>query len=170
MVKTLLCDFCLRSGMLCSACKEKLRSGKVSPVYVEIARRFQKLEKKYPSFSRISLHKAVDIGGTVALVVGRGNIAYALSRGGKIIRKIGDEIGKDIRLFEKGSSNREFLEDLFAPYQILTKNEIWLPDGSVVTGVVLKGGRRRLKERKIEELVEVAQKLQNIALRVEFVR
>lgn len=170
MVKTLLCDFCLRSGMLCSACKEKVRSGKVSPVYVEIARRFQKLEKRYPSFSRISLHKAVEVGNTVALIVGRGNIAYALSRGGKIIRQIGDEIGKDIRLLEEGSSNRRFLEDLFAPYEILTTNEIWLPDGSAVTGVVLRGRRRRLKERRIEELKEVAQKLQNIVIRVEFVR
>lgn len=168
MVKTVICDFCLKSGVLCSACKEKIKSGEVSPIYVEIAKLLLDEEKKYQPIAKMSLHDAVEVGDTVGLVVGRGDIPYALSRGGKIIRSIGEKLGKDIRVLERGSSERKFLEDLFAPFAILTTNKIWLPDGTTITGAVLKTRAGRIPSKKVEELKAIAEMLRDISLRVEF--
>ena len=167
MVKTVLCDFCLRSGVLCSVCKERIRSGEVTPTYVKVARLLVDMEKRYGSIGKISLHDVVEAGGTAALLVGRGEISYVLSRGGRIIREIEREIGKDVRILEKGAPDRKFLEDLFAPHQVITTNKIWLPDGSVITGVVIRG-HKRLSDRKLEELGAIVRELRGMTLRVRF--
>lgn len=167
MVKTSLCDFCLRSGVLCSSCRQKVKSGVVTPLYIKSARLLVDLEKKYPSIERISLHQVVDTGDAAALLVGRGEIPYVLSRGGRIVREIERAIGKDVRVLEMDSSDKKFLEDLFAPYPIVAMNRIWLPDRSIITGVILKVGRRKIPEKRLEESRAIAKKLRNMVLRIE---
>ena len=59
-MKTELCNFCLKSGILCSKCQGKLKSGKVSEVDFTIARLLLSLEEKYPSLQEVRFHKAVE--------------------------------------------------------------------------------------------------------------
>jgi len=66
-------------------------------------------------------------------------------------------------------SDRQFLEDLFANQRIVTINIIWLPDGSTETRVVLRAQRRqRLSKKRINALLEIAKKVRNMSLRVEY--
>ncbi|MEA2090262.1 MAG: hypothetical protein U9O89_05845, partial [Thermoproteota archaeon] len=108
-MKAALCDFCLKSGILCSKCQEKLRSGEVSQVDLKIARLLLKLEKSYPSLQDVYFHKAFDADGVLAVVVGKGDIAPLLSYGGKILKSLAEETGKRIRVLEHGVSERKFL-------------------------------------------------------------
>jgi hypothetical protein len=61
------------------------------------------------------------------------------------------------------------LEDLSAPLSIVTINTIWLPDGTTETRVILR--RRRRDSRlpfNVKALKEIARKVRNMTLRVEF--
>ncbi len=169
-MKTGLCNFCLKSGILCSKCQAKLKSGKVSKIDLKIARLLLPLENKYPSLQNVNLHKAVEADGTLALIVGRGDVARLLANGGKVVRMLEEKIGKKIRVLEKGTDARKFLEDLFAPLQILTINTIWLPDGTTETKVILNRGRRRSPFINMEASKEIAQQVRGMTLRVEFAR
>jgi len=169
-VKTELCNFCLKSGILCSKCQGKLKSGEVSEVDFEIARLLLSLEEKYPSLQDVYFHKAVEANGVLAVVVKRGNMPHLLGYGGKIIKALGEKTGKTIRVLEHGVSDRKFLEDLFVPMSILTINTIWLPDGTTETRVILKRRGRRRTLINVEALKEIAQKVRGITLRVEFSR
>ena len=169
-MKTELCNFCLKSGILCSKCQGKLKSGEVSEVDFEIARLLLSLEEKYPSLQDVYFHKAVEANGVLAVVVKRGNMPHLLGYGGKIIKALGEKTGKTIRVLEHGVSDRKFLEDLFVPMSILTINTIWLPDGTTETRVILKRRGRRRTLINVEALKEIAQKVRGITLRVEFSR
>lgn len=169
-MKSQLCNFCLKSGILCSKCQASVKSGKVSDTYLEVARLLLSLESKYPSLQSTTFHKAVEVNGVLALVVGQGDVARLLGYGGKIIRAIGEKTGKSIRILEKAVDNRKFLEDLFAPLPVMTINTIWLPDGTTETRVILRKRGRRPPPINIEAMKQIAKAVRNIILRVEFSR
>jgi len=164
-VKAELCQFCLRSGILCSKCKRKVEKGEVSKLDLEIARLLVSMEDTYPPLQDVNFHKAIEANGVLAIIVKRGDIAKMLSYGGKITKLLEKKIKKSIRVLEYNSNERKFLEDLFAPLNILTINKIWLPDGSTETRVILKRKRSSLN---ISAMKEIAKKVQGMTLRVEF--
>ena len=167
-MKTALCNFCLKSGILCSKCQGKLKSGKVSEVDFKIARLLLSLEEKHPSLQEVRFHKAVESDRVLAILVNKGDVPRLLSHGGKIVRAIGEKTGKTIRILEYGVTERKFLEDLVVPLSILTINTIWLPDGTTETRVILKrGGRKRLPVN-VKSWRDIAQKVRGMTLRVEF--
>jgi len=154
--------------VLCQKCLGKLKSGEVSNLDLKIARLLLSLEDKYPSLQNVYFHKAVDVGKTLAIIVGPGDVSRLLSYGGKIIKALGEETGKKIRVLEYGVDDRKFLEDLFAPLSIVTINTIWLPDGTTETRVILRKRRGRRLPFDVKALKEIAHKVRNMTLRVEF--
>jgi transcription antitermination factor NusA-like protein len=163
-----ICHFCLKSGMLCSKCQTRLKLGEITKTDLEIGRLLMSLETTYPPLQDIYFYKAIGHDDVLALVVGRGDVARLLSYGGKILRAVRDKIGKTIRVLEYGVDDRKFLEDLFAPFEILTINTIWLPDGTTETRVILKKRGRRIPHFNIEALKQIAQEARGMTLRVEF--
>ncbi len=167
-MKTVLCNFCLKSGILCSKCQGKLKSGKVSETDLRIARLLLSLEEKYPSLQEAYFYRAVEANDVLAILVKRGDVPRLLGYGGKIIKALSEKTGKTIRILENGVDDRKFLEDLFVPLSILTINTIWLPDGTTETRVILR--RRRRIPMAVKALKEIAQKVRGMTLRVEFSR
>jgi len=162
-----ICNFCLKSGILCPKCQKKLDSFLISKTDLQIGRLLLSLEDTYPPLQEIHFHKAVETDNVLALIVGRGDVARLLSYGGKILKTIGEKTGKAVRVLEHGVDDRKFLEDLFAPLSILTINTIWLPDGSQETRVILRK-RGRKPPLNVEAMKQLAQKVRGITLRVEF--
>ncbi|MDH5495648.1 MAG: hypothetical protein OEY24_08120 [Candidatus Bathyarchaeota archaeon] len=169
-MKTQLCNFCLKSGILCSNCQSKVKSGQISDTYLEIARLLLSLEKKYPPLQNVYFHEAVEADGVLALIVGRGDVSRLLGYGGKIIRAIGEKTGKRIRILEHGGDDRKFLEDLFAPLPVVTINTIWLPDGTTETRVILRKRGRRPPPINVKAMKQITKKVRNMVLRIEFSR
>ncbi|MEM3161997.1 MAG: hypothetical protein QW056_03295 [Candidatus Bathyarchaeia archaeon] len=167
-MRTVLCSFCLKSGILCQKCSSKVRSGEVTELDLNIARLLLSLEETYPSLQNVYFHKAVDAGKTLAIIVGKGDAPRLLGQGGKIIRTLGEKTGKNIRVLEHGVDDRKFLEDLFAPFSIVTINTIWLPDGTTETRVILRRKGGRMRGFDVESLKNIAQKIRGMTLRVEF--
>ncbi|MGD0449724.1 MAG: hypothetical protein ABSA79_01550 [Candidatus Bathyarchaeia archaeon] len=166
-MKTELCSFCLKSGILCQKCSSKVKSGEISNVDLKIARLLLSLEEKYPSLQNVYFYKAVDVEKTLAIIVGHGDVPKLLGYSGKIIKTIGDETGKNIKVLEYGVDDRKFLEDLFIPFSILTINTIWLPDGTTETRVILKRKRGAQLPFDVKALKEIASKVRKMSLRVE---
>jgi transcription antitermination factor NusA-like protein len=167
-VKTPLCSFCLKSGILCQKCSEKVRSGEITDLDLKVARLLLSLEETYPSLQNVSFYKAINAGGTLAILVGKGDVPRLLSHGGKIVKVLSEKIGKAIRVLEYGVDDRKFLEDLFAPLSIVTINTIWLPDGTTETRVILKRRRGKQPPFDVKSLIDIARKLRNMTLRVEY--
>ncbi|MFW6117135.1 MAG: hypothetical protein ACOC6G_00945 [Thermoproteota archaeon] len=167
-MKTELCNFCLKSGILCQKCLAKVKSGKISKLDLKIARLLLSLEERYPTLQNVHFYKAVDVGDMLAVLVGEGDVPRLLSYGGKIIRTLGDRVGREIRVLEHGTSDRKFLEDLFAPLSIVTINTIWLPDGTTETRAILKKKSWRNPPFDIDALKKIASEVRDMTLRVEF--
>ncbi len=166
-MKTELCSFCLKSGMLCQKCSAKVKAGEISNVDLKVARLLLSLEEKYPSLQSVCFYKAVDVEKTLAIIVGHGDVPKILGYSGKIVKAIGDETGKNVKVLETGVDDRKFLEDLFIPFSILTINTIWLPDGTTETRVILKRKRGTQMPYDLKALKEIASRVRKMSLRVE---
>jgi len=166
-MKTELCSFCLKSGILCQKCSAKVKSGEISQIDLKIARLLLSLEEKYPSLQSVCFYKAIEVEKTLAVIVGHGDMPRLLGYSGKIIKALSDETGKNVRVLEYGVDDRKFLEDLFIPFSILTINTIWLPDGTTETRVILKRKRGSQLPFDLKALKEIASKVRKMSLRVE---
>ena len=168
-MKTELCSFCLKSGILCQKCSAKVKAGEISELDLRIARLLLSLEEKYPSLQNVCFFKAVGADRTLAVIVGHGDVPRLLGYGGRILKALGDEVGKSVRILEYGVDDRKFLEDLFMPLSILTINTIWLPDGTTETRVILRRKPGAKSHFDLKALKEIAHKVRKMSLRVEFV-
>ena len=166
-MKTTLCNFCIKSGILCQRCQEKLRTGEVTDTDVSIAKLLLKLESKYSILQKVTFYNAYEVDDVLAIIVGSGDLHRLFSESGEILREIAENTGKRVRVLEQKGDTREFFEDLFAPVAITSINKIWLPDGSIETRVILSGNSRRLP-LKINVLKELAKKVRGITLRIAF--
>jgi transcription antitermination factor NusA-like protein len=167
-VQIQLCEFCLKSGMLCNKCRTKVESGEVSDQYIEVAKQLLTVENQYQALQKVRLDNVLDSGGFLVLVVGKGDAAK-INADPRLTRELGDQFNKRVLVIENGVKDRQFLEDLFANQHIVTINIIWLPDGSTETRVVLQGrGTRRLSKKRLQALVNVAKTVRNMDLRVEY--
>jgi transcription antitermination factor NusA-like protein len=170
MVKTILDAFCVKSGILCRRCEEKLEKGLVTDLDLKVIQRIVELEKENPVLDDVTYHRAVEADDMMAILVDRKDMPKLLGGGAKVVRDLSETFGKRVKLISYGGDDREFLEDLFSPLSILTINTVWIPDGSTETKVILTGHQPRKMPVSLEKVRKIAQELKGMTLRVEFER
>jgi transcription antitermination factor NusA-like protein len=170
MVKTILDAFCIKSGILCRKCQEKIEKGQITDLDLKIIRLLSDLEKENPALQDVTYHKAVEADGNLAILVDRRDMSKMLAGGAKIVHIISDSLGKTVKIVGYGGDDRKFLEDLFSPLSILTLNTIWIPDGSTETKVILTGRQPRRMPVDLEIVKKLAKQLHDMTLRIEFER
>lgn len=171
MVKTELCSFCVKSGILCPRCQERMDKGKVTQLDLKVIRLLSELEKRFPTLQEIRFHKAVEVGESLAIMVDRKDVGKIIDEEGKIPRAISEQVGgKRIKVLGYGGDERSLMEELLAPMSILTINTVWLPDGSRETKTILQGRTPRHMPVDLDTVKQLAKEIQGITLRIEFER
>ncbi|MCP8321764.1 MAG: transcription elongation factor NusA [archaeon] len=168
-MKTPICSFCAKTGILCPKCEAKLRGGHISKADVEASVQLTKLAEKLPELNKITLIRAFDIDGEYVLVLKAGDLA-TLRREPQTIKKIESGLQRKVWFIEGEASDRKMLEDLFYPIKIVTVNMVWLPDGSKLTKAIIPGRKTEKFPLDIEQVKRVAKEVRGIDLLVEFER
>lgn len=166
-MKVPFCVFCLKSGILCSRCQEKIDSGAYSELDIRVCRKLIELESRFPELKDVEFVKSLKAGGLTIIVVKapRGfprRIWYEISR---LLRR---ELGS-IRIIEKGPDIKSMVEQLLSPVKVMSIATVWFPDGS--SELVIKISRydsRRLFVSK-EDLEKVVSIFAKMNTRIEYV-
>jgi len=166
-LKVPFCVFCLKSGILCSRCQEKIDSGAYSELDIRVCRKLIELESRFPELKDVEFVKSLKAGGLTIIVVKapRGfprRIWYEISR---LLRR---ELGS-IRIIEKGPDIKSMVEQLLSPVKVMSIATVWFPDGS--SELVIKISRydsRRLFVSK-EDLEKVVSIFAKMNTRIEYV-
>lgn len=128
-MKTPVCLFCAKSGILCPKCQEKLEKGEISYDDVEVTKWFIEYESKNPQLKDCILQKTVNAGDLLIVMIScGGKISRALLN--KISKQMSIDMKKDVRLIEKTSSIKRLMEQMVYPARVIGANTVWLPDGS----------------------------------------
>jgi len=170
MVKTILDAFCVKSGILCRRCEEKVQKGLITPLDLKVIQKMVELEKDHPVLQDVTYHRSVEAADMMAVLVDKKDLPRLLGGGAKVVRELSDSFGKRVKLISFGGDDRAFLEDLFSPLSIFTINTIWIPDGSTETKVILSGRGPRNMPVDLEMVKTIAKDLKGMTLRVQFER
>ncbi|HML04375.1 MAG TPA: KH domain-containing protein [Methanobacterium sp.] len=138
-----VCDVCLKSGMLCQGCENKLKSGEITQMDLDIAKLLFKLGD-----GKIGFKKTIEIGDVVIIVTDKDQVGKIIGKSGKIVRAISKKVGKKIRVIGEGSDFKEIARDLLAPARISGINIVYGMDDEEKYKIrVMKEDSRRLPAR-----------------------
>ncbi|WP_287582697.1 KH domain-containing protein [Candidatus Borrarchaeum sp.] len=161
------CNFCLQTGILCGKCQSLIDSGELTNVDISVAMALNKLEQRHNELKDITFFRAVEVGSLIIVLVGENDLSAILGHRGKVIKELEQNLKKKIRVLETSSSTGKLVEDLLAPAEIAGINTIWLPDGTKVKKVRVRGQRGKLPA-SVDTLEDVVQKLTNEPIRIVF--
>jgi transcription antitermination factor NusA-like protein len=165
-LKTPICSFDAKSGVLCRKCEAKLRSGSITQDDVEAATKLIGLADRNQEINKFTLIRGTRVQGDFVLVL-RGSDVSALRANEELASKIEKHMGQKVWFIETEASDRRFIESLFHPLKVLSVNFFWLPGANKLTKVIVADDGKNV-HIDIEKVQKIAKAIRNIELLVEF--
>ena len=165
-MKSVICPFDAKSGVLCSKCESKLESGNISREDVEAAIKLARLADRNQNVDKFTLVRGAKVDDDFVLVL-RSQDVITLKGDSGLASMIEDEFGRKVWFVESEASDRGFVEALLYPLKALSVNLFWLPDGNKLTKVTvaLNVKNPRINIEKVQKIVK---EVRNIELLIEF--
>ena len=168
-MKTPICSFDAKTGILCSKCESKLKSGHLTEGDVEASIKLTKLAEKNNTIDKLTLTGAYKLNEGLILVLPTRDISIIRSDE-NIMNKIKEEFKENIWIIETGASEKRFIENLVYPVKIDSINLVWLPDGNKLTKIVISEKKNKIKIVEEVKIKRIASKIKNIELLIEYVK
>ncbi len=165
-LKTPICSFDAKTGVLCAKCESKVDSGQLTSSDVEGAMRLAKLAEHDQNINQFTLIGATKVDDVFVLILKSPDIIF-IRGNSDVAKKIKKEFQSKVWFVEGDSTDRKFIENLFFPTRVLNINLIWLPDGNKVTKIIVEendGARSQLDSKKIQK---IAKQVKNMELVIE---
>jgi hypothetical protein len=165
-LKTPICPFDAKSGVLCAKCDEKLHAGSITQDDVDAAVLLTKVANKSQEVDKFTLTKGARVDEEFVLVL-KGPDLMSLRTNPSLAEKIEKEFGQKTHYVESEASERGLIESLFHPTKVLSVNQFYLPDGNKLTKAVIAGKSNNQKV-DVEKIQRIAKAVRNVELLVEF--
>ena len=170
-MKTPICVFDAKTGVLCSKCESKLKSGHISQGDVEASIKLTKIEEKNNDIKKLTLVSAYRIEDDTVLIMPSSDIT-TIRMDEKILKDIKKEFPGDIWFIENGATEKRFIENLVYPLKLSTMNLVWLPDDNKLTKIVINKKKQsrnvNINDIKTNKIQNIAKEIKNIELLIEF--
>ena len=165
-MKTPICSFDAKSGVLCRTCEAKLKSGSITQDDIDAAKKLINLADRNQEINKFTLVRGTRVNGDFVLVL-RGQDVSVLRGNQELTNKIENEMGEKVWFVETEASDRRFIESLFHPIKVLSVNFFWLPEANKLTKVVLADDGKN-SQLNFEKVQKVAKAVRDIELLIEF--
>lgn len=153
-MKSPICLFDAKSGVLCSKYESKLESGSITRNDIEAAFRLARLADRSQDIDKFSLLRGAKVDDDFVLVL-RNPDMIALRGDSHLADQIEGEFGQKVWFVESEVSDTRFVEGLLYPLRVLSVNLFWLPDG-------------KRARANIEKVQKIAKAVRSIGLLVEY--
>lgn len=155
-MKAPICEVCLKTDdILCPADEKKLQDGVISELDVKVAR----LLYKMIGDAEVEFKKAVEAGDLVVLIVGLGQAALVIGKGGKNVKTLMRELGKRVRVIEDTKDVKKLATDLLLPARVFGVNVVFRPGGGQYYKVLIPGADRSKLPAPPEVLEDIITKI-----------
>jgi transcription antitermination factor NusA-like protein len=165
-LKTPICSFDAKSGVLCRKCEAKLKSGSITQDDVEAATKLIGLADRNQEINKFTLIRGTRVHGDFVLVF-RGSDVSVLRGNEELASKIEKQIGQKVWFVETEASDRRFIESLLHPLKVLSVNFFWLPEANKLTKAIIADDGKNTSVN-IDKVQKIAKAIRNIELLVEF--
>ena len=152
-MKAPICDICLRSSILCLACREKMDRGDITESDVNVSRSLFEVSDRFRSLRSITITKVIETPNNIILVPEKGDAARIIGKGGTIAKELTKLLGKNVRIIEQTSDRREFIEKMIFPATISAMNVLYTDKGEVLKILIPKDKKLPVSEENLRQVV-----------------
>ena len=148
-----ICDVCLKSGILCQGCENKLESGEITQIDLDIAKVLFKLGD-----GKLGFKKTIEVGDIVIIITEKDQVGKLIGKNGKIVRELSRTVAKKIRVVGQDSDLKEVSNDILAPARVSGINIVYGTDGEEKYKIrVMQEDSRKLPGRLdvLNEIIEL---------------
>jgi transcription antitermination factor NusA-like protein len=164
-LKTPICSFDAKSGVLCRTCEAKLKSGSITQDDIYAAKKLISLADRSQEINKFTLIRGTRVSGDFVLVL-RGHDVSVLRGNQELANRIEKEMGQKVWFVETEASDRRFIESLFHPVKVLSVNFFWLPEANKLTKVIVADEAKNV-QFNLEKVQKIAKAVRGIELLVE---
>ncbi|HEX2408527.1 MAG TPA: hypothetical protein VHJ38_15090 [Nitrososphaeraceae archaeon] len=166
-MRTPICSFDAKTGILCSKCESKLKTGHLSVGDIEASIKLTRLAEKNNIIDKFTLVGAYQIEEKLVLILPTADIS-TLRSDNELLNKIKKEFNNNVWFVESGATERRFIENLIFPIKISSINLVWLPDGNKLTKIIVSNKKNQNKKVDMNNVTKIAKEIKNIELLVEY--
>ena len=167
-MKTPICSFDAKTGILCSKCESKLKTGHLSIGDIEASIKLTRLAEKNNVIDKFTLVGAYKIEDKLILILPTADISTVRSDN-ELLNKIKKEFNNNVWFVESGATERRFIENLIFPVKISSINLVWLPDGNKITKIIISNKKNQNKKVDTNIITKIAKEIKNIELLIEYI-
>lgn len=129
-MQTPICEVCLKSDMLCSACQGRLETNKITKTEIDVSRFIYTLSNKVKSLGDVKIEKVID-SNSLIIIAKKGDAAKLVGKGGSVVKALAKQFGKSIKIIEQSGNFKEFMINLLSPVNITGVNILYTPSGEI---------------------------------------
>lgn len=122
-MKTPICSSCASSRNLCPTCQEKLASGALSRLELDLAFTLCEL-RRYHNLQEAEFHAAFDVGPVVVILT-TGSVGLLVGKRGRVVSELSKMLGKKVRIVKTTGDARQSISDLIAPSRLVSINTVF---------------------------------------------
>ena len=149
-----VCDVCLKSGMLCQGCENRLKTGEITQLDLDIAKILYRVGD-----GKIGFKKTIEIGDVVIIITEKNQVGKLIGKGGKIVREIAKTLERKVRVVGENSDLKAVATDILAPARISGINIVYGKDGEERYKIRVQREDARRLPAKLDLLNSIIQEL-----------
>lgn len=150
-----ICTVCLESGILCSACNAKLKSGAVTQADVDVSRFLHERSKDVRSLRDASVRRVVETNRVLLVICGKGDAAKIVGHEGLVVNALSKHFRKKVRIVEESGDDRALIRGMLLPAEVRGVNVLYTPRGEEYVVHVSKSSKLPLDRETFAGLCRV---------------
>lgn len=153
-MKMPICEVCLKSDILCKACREKVESGLVTASDIKISRTIYELSKIIRPLKDVDIKKILESPSVVVIICKKGDGPIIVGKDGVIVKKLSKKLEKIVKIVEEPKDKKDFLQKLLAPVPVLGINVVYTNDGEILKIKIPKGKKPSILAASISRITK----------------
>ena len=153
-MKAPICDICLRSSMLCSACNEKLKNGLITEADVKASRAVFEESGRMNTLRGVTIRRVIETPRNLVIIPQKGDASKMIGRGGMVSRKLTERLGKNVRVVEVAADMKDFIENIIFPVKVSAMNVLYAEEGECTKVIIPDLSRSPVPEDTLREVLE----------------
>lgn len=145
-MKTPVCEICLRSGLLCRSCEEKVQKGEVSRAVVDVSSLLMSIAEEKKQLRDVTIADVLDSPEITVIICGKGDAPKLIGASGQNVRKLEEELKKRVKVVEQAKDPRQFAANLLKPVPVASVNKVY-KEGKEMYRINLKRGKSPISAR-----------------------
>jgi transcription antitermination factor NusA-like protein len=152
-MKSLICNVCLNSDILCAACKKRVEEGKLSGKEIKILKAINEVSKSFKPLGEVEITKIISGDRMSVIICRKGDGPRLVGKDGVMIKKLSRIVGNPLRVVEESMDEKEFIRNLISPVPLIGLNVVYEPGKEVLKVVIPRGRKIPMSRESFSKIV-----------------